>query len=130
MRNGKFLFKKIGLRLTNRGTVLALAAFLVKQGLSSGVIPTQEVADSILVLADWATTALIALGILNNASIGKGLSDNIGDTITFTPSVKMDEGFTPQPYDGATGRLSDGELDHLNRHMLEQLEKERGMNAS
>ncbi|QWI73309.1 hypothetical protein ER45_030640 (plasmid) [Bacillus mycoides] len=130
MRDGKFLFKKIGLRLTNRGTVLALAAFLVKQGLAYDVIPTQEIADSILVLADWATTALIALGVLNNASIGKGISDHIGDTITFAHSVKMDEGFAPQSYEGSTGRLSDGELDHLNRHMLEHLERERRTNAS
>lgn len=79
----KMQFRKLGLRLMNRGTLLALVAFLVKQGLAYGYIPTQEVADSIVTLADWATTGLIALGVINNASVGKGFSDAPTEEITF-----------------------------------------------
>ncbi|WP_431819276.1 hypothetical protein LWL40_27530 (plasmid) [Bacillus thuringiensis] len=76
----------------NRGTLLALVAFLVKQGLAYGYIPTQEVADSIVTLADWATTGLIALGVLNNASVGKGLSDAPNEEITFHVLKEPSEG--------------------------------------
>ncbi|ABY46817.1 hypothetical protein [Bacillus mycoides] len=76
-------FRKLGLRLMNRGTLLALVAFLVKQGLAYGYIPTQEVADSIVTLADWGLTGLIAMGVINNASVGKGFSDAPNEEITF-----------------------------------------------
>lgn len=79
-------FRKLKLRLLNRGTLLALVAFLVKQGLAYGYIPTQEVADSIVTLADWATTGLIALGVINNASIGTGFGDKPIDSVTFLGS--------------------------------------------
>lgn len=85
-------FRKLGLRLMNRGTLLALVAFLVKQGLAYGYIPTQEVADSIVTLADWATTGLIALGVINNASVGKGFSDAPNEQITFHVLEGSNEG--------------------------------------
>ncbi|MEI5921028.1 hypothetical protein WBU96_28250 [Bacillus albus] len=79
-------FRKLKPRLLNRGTLLALVAFLVKQGLAYGYIPTQEVADSIVTLADWATTGLIALGVINNASIGTGFGDKPIENVTFLGS--------------------------------------------
>lgn len=92
MKNKQFQFRKLGLRLMNRGTLLALVAFLVKQGLAYGYIPTQEVADSIVTLADWATTGLIALGVINNASVGKGFSDAPDEQITFHVLEGSNEG--------------------------------------
>ncbi|WP_412036388.1 hypothetical protein [Bacillus pacificus] len=92
MKKKQFQFRKLGLRLMNRGTLLALVAFLVKQGLAYGYIPTQEVADSIVTLADWATTGLIALGVINNASIGKGFSDAPNEQITFHVLEDSNEG--------------------------------------
>lgn len=79
-------FRKLKTRLLNRGTLLALVAFLVKQGLAYGYIPTQDVADSIVTLADWATTGLIALGVINNASIGTGFGDKPTQSVTFVGS--------------------------------------------
>ncbi|PFQ72425.1 hypothetical protein COK15_28215 [Bacillus cereus] len=92
MKKKQFQFRKLGLRLMNRGTLLALVAFLVKQGLAYGYIPTQEVADSIVTLADWATTGLIALGVINNASVGKGFSDTPDEQITFHVLEGSNEG--------------------------------------
>ncbi|MEC3196784.1 hypothetical protein P9Z84_29485 [Bacillus cereus] len=82
----KVFFRKLKLRLLNRGTLLALVAFLVKQGLAYGYIPTQEVADSIVTVADWVTTGLIALGVINNASIGTGFGDKPAENVTFLGS--------------------------------------------
>ncbi|MEK4697784.1 hypothetical protein MKX31_28050 [Bacillus sp. FSL M8-0063] len=82
----KVFFRKLKLRLLNKGTLLALVAFLVKQGLAYGYISTQEVADSIVTLADWLTTGLIALGVINNASIGTGFGDKPAENVTFLGS--------------------------------------------
>lgn len=79
----KLYFRKLKARLLNKGTLLALVAFLVKQGLAYGYIPTQEVADSIVTLADWLTTVLIGLGVINNASIGSGYGDKPSEAVTF-----------------------------------------------
>ncbi|MEC3013864.1 hypothetical protein P9Y11_22900 [Bacillus cereus] len=80
------VFRKLKERLLNKVTILAIVAFLVKQGIAYGYIPTQEVADSIMTIVDWTLTALVTLGIINNASIGSGLGDKPTQSITFVGS--------------------------------------------
>lgn len=80
------VFRKLKERLLNKVTILAIVAFLVKQGIAYGYIPTQEVADSIVTIVEWALTALVGLGIINNASIGSGLGDKPSQNVTFLGS--------------------------------------------
>ncbi len=80
------VFRKLKERLLNKVTILAIVAFLVKQGIAYGYIPTQEVADSIMTIVEWALTALVTLGIINNASIGSGLGDKPTQSVTFVGS--------------------------------------------
>ncbi|MFB5568605.1 hypothetical protein ACE41F_26585 [Bacillus cereus] len=67
--------KELTRRFLNRGTLLAVSAFAVKQALAAGYIPTQEVADSILVLVDWGLNGLVIAGFVNNAGHGTGFRD-------------------------------------------------------
>jgi uncharacterized membrane protein len=76
-------------RLLNRGTLAALAAFIIAQLLAHGIIHTTGLASGIQELINDVLNILVFSGIINNAGIGKGYTDVIEEVVNeVTPMVE------------------------------------------
>jgi hypothetical protein len=71
----KSLIAEFKSRVLNRGTLMAIGAYVIGQLLSHNIIHTTQLAVGVQTLINDVINLLVLAGFLNNAGIGKGFKD-------------------------------------------------------